>query len=376
MIRSLAAAGVWIVLLIFLVAGSCPASAQSRLAEFLHDVPAGELVPGADRYAAPQGSPPVAQVLSGDRLVGYAFVNADWVNSTGYSGKPIQILVGLGTDGKIAGARLMDHHEPIILIGIPPARIAAFIHGYVGRDVLQLATNSEGARPAVDIVSGATVTVSVIADSMMRSGLRVARAEGIGGKAAAAAPVQRELDPNAVAPEDWTGLLGDGSVRRLHLSVGEVNEAFARSGNQEGANHPQIARPRRHVHRPLRRAGQRAGDRPPPARRRRLRCAPAEPEARTAGDPGRRRRPLLVQGDGLRARRDVRPHRGAAGRYRHPVPRPQPQARRRHRGARAPPACTTWTCSRRRPAPRSTSPGRGASSCWCSGRSGLAARSF
>ena len=78
MIRSLAAAGVWIVLLFFLVAGSCPASAQSRLAEFLHDVPAGQLVPGADPDArAPQGSPPVAQVLSGDRLVGYAFVNAD-----------------------------------------------------------------------------------------------------------------------------------------------------------------------------------------------------------------------------------------------------------------------------------------------------------
>ncbi len=58
-----------------------------------------------------------------------AFVNADWIDSTGYSGKPIEILVGPGADGKIAGAQLIDHHEPIILIGIRPARIADFIKG-------------------------------------------------------------------------------------------------------------------------------------------------------------------------------------------------------------------------------------------------------
>ena len=87
------------------------------------------MVSGADRFAAPTGNPPVAAVLAGERTVGYAFVNSDWVNSTGYSGKPIEILVGLSTDGKIAGARLMDHHEPIVLIGIPPERIANFHQG-------------------------------------------------------------------------------------------------------------------------------------------------------------------------------------------------------------------------------------------------------
>src|SRR5262249_23439193 len=116
------------------------ASAQSRLPEFLAKVSPSDLVSGADRFAAPAGNPPAAAVLAGERTVGYAFVNSDWVNSTGYSGKPIEILVGLGTDGKIAGARLMDHHEPIVLIGIPPERIAGFIKGYIGRDVLQIAT--------------------------------------------------------------------------------------------------------------------------------------------------------------------------------------------------------------------------------------------
>jgi NosR/NirI family transcriptional regulator, nitrous oxide reductase regulator len=217
-----------------------PAAADSRLAEFLARVPAGELVPGADRYGPPTGSPAVAPVLQGGRALGYAFVNAEWTNATGYSGKPIEILVGLGADGKIAGARLMDHHEPIVLIGIPPERIAAFIHGYVGRDVLHLATAAPSARPEVDIVSGATVTVTVIADSIVRAAMHVARAEHLGGATLAetAAPA-RQIDPAHPAPDTWTGLLGDGSVRRLSLSVGEVSDAFKRAGEMEAVAHPE-----------------------------------------------------------------------------------------------------------------------------------------
>jgi NosR/NirI family nitrous oxide reductase transcriptional regulator len=222
------------------------AAEESRLAEFLTKVKPSELVPGADRFAAPQGSPPAVAALAGERTVGYAFVNADWVNSTGYSGRPIQILVGLSTDGRIVGARLMDHHEPIVLIGIPPERIEGFIKGYVGRDVLQIAAAGPGARPEVDIVSGATVTVMVIADSMIRSAIRVARAmqmAGAGAPAAGASAAPREIDPARVAPGDWAGMLGDGSVRRLSLTVGEVSEAFRRAGNDAAAANPEASDP-------------------------------------------------------------------------------------------------------------------------------------
>jgi NosR/NirI family transcriptional regulator, nitrous oxide reductase regulator len=217
-------------------------AAESRLAEFASQVPVGELVPGADQYSPVQGNPPVMKVSSGGRLLGYAFVNSDWVNSTGYSGQPIQILVGLTTDGKIAGARLMAHHEPIVLIGIPPERIAAFIRGYIGRDVLRIASDAS-ARPQVDIVSGATVTVAVIAESIVRSAVRVARAQGMAGATPAAAPAPREIDPDHTAPADWLAMLGDGSVRRLSLSVGDVTEAFKRAGNQTAADRPEAADP-------------------------------------------------------------------------------------------------------------------------------------
>ncbi len=229
-----------LLVLMCLVLTGGPAAAQSRLAEFLAEVKPGDLVPGADHYTAPQGTPPLARAMAGDKLLGYVFVNADWVNSTGYSGKPIQIIVGLGTDGKISGARLMDHHEPIILIGIPPARIADFIAAYVGRDVLHVAADGSDTRPAVDIVSGATVTVTVIADSLVRAARRVAHTVGLGGASLAqvAAPA-REIDPTHAAPDTWAGLLGDGSVRHLTLSVGEVTEAFKRAGDAQAAAHPE-----------------------------------------------------------------------------------------------------------------------------------------
>ncbi len=229
---------------IFLLAVATPATAQSRLAEFLAQVSPAQLFPGADHYDEPQGNLPIALVRAGTRLLGYAFVNADWVDSTGYSGKPIQILVGLTTDGKLAGARLMAHHEPIVLIGIPPARITQFIAGYVGRDVLALARSGPEGQPPVDIVSGATVTVTVIGESLVQSAIKVARAEGMVGVALAPAEISRgAIDPAHQAPADWVGLLGDGSVRRLQLTVGEVNDAFARAGAKEAAESPESANP-------------------------------------------------------------------------------------------------------------------------------------
>jgi NosR/NirI family nitrous oxide reductase transcriptional regulator len=225
-------------LLAFLASAPPSLALNSQLDKFLAQVPAGELVPGADRYGPPEGSPPVAKIFAGEKPLGFAFVNADWVNSTGYSGQPIQILEALSTDGKISGARLMAHHEPIVLIGIPPERVASFIRGYVGRDVLKISEAAPSERPAVDIISGATVTVAVIAESMVRAAKKVGRAEGMGGPAAAPTAV-RELDPAHDAPADWSALVDEGSVRRLNLSVGDVTEAFKRVGNQNGVEHPE-----------------------------------------------------------------------------------------------------------------------------------------
>ena len=113
-----------------------PAGAQSRLSEFLQTLEPGNIFPGADRFGPVEGKPPAAQALAADRLLGYVYLNADVVNSIGYSGKPIIIVIALALDGKIAGAKLVEHHEPIVLIGIPKEKVENFIHGYVGLNFL------------------------------------------------------------------------------------------------------------------------------------------------------------------------------------------------------------------------------------------------
>src|SRR5262245_29437531 len=87
------------------------ATAAGRLGEFLGGLKAADIDPAADGFGTVEGDPPVAKLLKGDQLVGYAFLNGDVVDSTGYSGKPINIVIGIDLEGKITGAKLVEHHE-------------------------------------------------------------------------------------------------------------------------------------------------------------------------------------------------------------------------------------------------------------------------
>jgi NosR/NirI family nitrous oxide reductase transcriptional regulator len=226
------------VLLILTGVSSTAQAAAPLLGQYLSRAEPSELFPGADRFGPIHNSVPAAPILQGDKVLGYAYLNSDFVNTTGYSGRPIHVLVGLGIDARVAGAKLVDHHEPIVLVGIPAERINRFIAGYVGQSVTQLASQSSSS-PPVDIVSGATVTVMVIGDSIVRSGRKVAQALGLAGAAATTAQSRRVLDPTQGEVEDWATLVGDGSVRRLALTVGEVNAAFERTGKVEAIAKPE-----------------------------------------------------------------------------------------------------------------------------------------
>ena len=218
----------------------------AELRRFLGDTQPADIFPGADRLAAPEGSPLVAAAFSGDEQLGFVFLNSDIVNATGYSGKPIHVLIAMDMDAVIQGARLVEHHEPIVLIGIPEKRISGFIDDFVGLDVAKL-VRSEGDEHDIDIVSGATVTVMVIDDSVVRSAIRVARAYGLGGlESERSLPTGPKASIDMTAPattEDWIGLVADGSVRRLKLTVDDVNRAFEQDGDLAAIERPEPGDP-------------------------------------------------------------------------------------------------------------------------------------
>ncbi len=226
--------------LLFALAAIAPAHAVETLADALATVEPADLAPGADRFGDPMTAPPAAPIYRGDELVGYAFLNTDLVGAVGYSGKPIHVLVAMDPDGAITGARLYRHFEPIVLIGIPEARVASFIESYVGRNAGDFVPSDRQEDRTPDIISGATVTVMVIDDAIARSTVEVARALGVGGLARVAEPLSAgRLAADRGEVLDWLALVGDGSVRRLNLGVGEVSADFARAGEERAAANPE-----------------------------------------------------------------------------------------------------------------------------------------
>lgn len=216
-------------------------AAEGGLGKYLAAIPAKELFVGADRYGPVMEQAPISPIQKNGQTVGYAFLNTDFVGSIGYSGKPIIVLIGMDKAGRISGARLVKHSEPIILAGIPEQKITDFIEGYKNVDILNLAREKGGEPPPVDIVSGATVTIMVIDDAIKRASVRAARILGLGGlsEQQKMAKATRTLIPGEMRELDWTGLLADGSVKRLLLTIGDVNRDFVAQGNPKAIARPE-----------------------------------------------------------------------------------------------------------------------------------------
>tara|TARA_R110002020_G_scaffold16823_1_gene59305 strand:- start:321 stop:2570 length:2250 start_codon:yes stop_codon:yes gene_type:complete len=230
-----------------LMFGCVAARAEPLVMKFLDTVAVEDIVPGATAYGQLRADIPVVEALKDGAIVGYVFLTSDFVTTTGYSGKPIHTLMGVDDTATVTGVRLVKHSEPIVLIGIPEAKITAVTEKYAGLDLIAEAA-AGGSAHDLDIVSGATVTIIVIDDSIVRAGLKVARSLGLGGlepELASAGPTKRLVMPgdDAVTLSDWQTLAGDGSVRSLRLDVGQVNTAFEETGDARAIKRPEKGAP-------------------------------------------------------------------------------------------------------------------------------------
>jgi NosR/NirI family nitrous oxide reductase transcriptional regulator len=185
--------------------------------------------PDADAPSAPQGEFNVRTLSSGDKVLGYVFQSLDVVDIPAYSGKPINMQVILDTAGVIQDAYVLEHHEPILLIGIPEAKLHAFNAKYQGIKVNQRVVVGRSSDPdavTVDAVTGATVTVMVVNEVVMRAAHKVAVSLGLIEDDAGLAQKPATVRLDNYQSADWTQLTGNGAIRRLHLTHGQVDEAF------------------------------------------------------------------------------------------------------------------------------------------------------
>src|SRR5690606_5222731 len=162
-------------------------------------------------------------------VYGYAFESINVLNIPAYSGKPINMLVLLDTEGVIRDAYVLEHHEPILLIGIPEQKLHDFTALYAGvkadRRVVVGRSRDENAI-TVDAVSGATVTVMVVNEIVMRSAQEVVAALGLVKSSLTARGKPATVREDVYEAASWAQLTGDGSIRRLLLTNADINRAF------------------------------------------------------------------------------------------------------------------------------------------------------
>ncbi len=160
---------------------------------------------------------------------GYAFQTIDVVNIPAYSGKPINMQILLDPKGVIVDAYVLEHHEPILLVGIPEAKLHDFSAGYKGVGVGQRVVVGHSSDPdavTIDAITGATVTAMVVNEIVMHGAHKVALSLGLVKEEGGARPKPALVRSDLYEPLDWTGLTGNGAIRRLHLTRGQVDEAF------------------------------------------------------------------------------------------------------------------------------------------------------
>ncbi|MBD0701708.1 regulatory protein NosR [Pseudomonas sp. PSB1] len=182
-----------------------------------------------DSISEPDGPFKVRKLSAAGKVVGYVFQSLDVVDIPAYSGKPINVQVILDPAGVILDAFVLEHHEPILLIGIAEEKLHAFSARYSGIKVNQRVVVGHSSDPnavTVDAIAGATVTAMVVNEVIMRAAHDVAVSlelvKGDAGLAVAPARVRDDL----YEPADWKTLTGNGAVRRLHLTRGQADASF------------------------------------------------------------------------------------------------------------------------------------------------------
>ncbi|SDW54672.1 NosR/NirI family protein [Paracoccus sanguinis] len=187
-----------------------PAVPDPALAAALFGLPQGTL-PTLTRIDAPV---PGWRAEAQGAVLGLIGSTWELVGSTGYSSRPLDVLVAVTPEGRVAGARLMRHAEPVLTLGISDADIAAYVDGFAGYDTAHPAADGAGLPP---VISRATISTGVIRDGILRAARILAGAQGLGAGG---------IDRVAYAPADWPALEAMGALAHVRVSMAEAAAAL------------------------------------------------------------------------------------------------------------------------------------------------------
>lgn len=178
---------------------------------------------------------PVYPVYQLQELLGYAYESTDLSRLQGFAGKPIQMMIGLDTQGRFTGVKILHHHEPVFLHGLGEEPLFDFVDQYEGRSlreqiVVQSSLSGKSGKSAegdvvyFDGVSKATVSVLIVNDTVLSSALKVARQK----LEAFAQSAPTRAKPDWFEPLGWQQLVDRGYVSRTRIEVDAVEQQLGR----------------------------------------------------------------------------------------------------------------------------------------------------
>ena len=189
-----------------------------------------EIFPTATHVGAKSEQPPVWPVYQITELIGFAFNTNDLVNILGFTGTPVEMLVGLNPQGEFTDVKILSHNEPIFLHGVGEEYMLEFIRQYAGlsvKNTIKVRTGTEtstaGANVYIDGVTKATASVVIINDTILLSALKIASKKLAGFPSGDKAEVHTEV----FNPMNWQQLLAAGYIQNIKLKHAQVEAGFA-----------------------------------------------------------------------------------------------------------------------------------------------------
>jgi NosR/NirI family nitrite reductase transcriptional regulator len=172
------------------------------------------------------GTLPVWIVSSAAGPIGFIASTAEVTQSVGYSGQPIDILVGISMGARITGATLVEHNEPVLTLGISSDDISRYVSAFSGYDLSSTAIeafqDSAGLPP---IIARATVSTGVIRDAILRTARTIATGRGL------LASKSASIDRVSFETQTWGELTRNGAVAHAAVSMTEAAQNFGPIAN-------------------------------------------------------------------------------------------------------------------------------------------------
>ncbi len=168
--------------------------------------------------------------MSDGTSVGYLFETRHLVQVSGFSGKPINLLVMLFDDLSLGGVWVLEQFEPVFVSGLGVEPFQRFLTQYQGKSVNVPITvgvaygqaEQSSANVVLDGVTKATASVRIANNTVLAAARKVARElMGVHGESPVAYP-----DPDVRDVLGWTDLVDRGIAHHFPITFETVQKSF------------------------------------------------------------------------------------------------------------------------------------------------------